>query len=532
MKKIILLLITVSFLALLSFSGNYLYKLNKSFDLFAEILEFISNDYVLETDPEILVKHGINGMLASLDPYTKYYDSEDRNQLELFTDGTYTGIGISVATFDSMLTISDIKYKGPAYNAGFKIGDVIYSIDSVEVINLHPDEIRQFIDYQEGRNFSYRVIRNNDTLELNVIQEKIQVDDIPFSFVSDDKILYIKMDYFSRNTPSQFRDILYDNNNLNGCIIDLRDNPGGLLYSSVEICETVLPNNSLVVSTKGKSVNETYSTNREPILDSVPLVVIINENSASASEILAGAIQDNDRGVIIGQKSFGKGLVQSILNLSYDSDLKITTAKYYTPSGRCIQKLTFADEYTGRVIEDTVKKSYYTKNNRVVTEANGIVPDSIIKYNDSSEILKYLDKDNIIFNFATDFCNKMKEPVKRLKDSNMVFDEFMRYLNKNDFRYNENYISDLDSLRNYIIQTGYNNDLAETIDMLKNELSNNKEVVKKHKTLLLEEIRIEVLRRFYSTNEKYLYYLENDNFYHSAKEIILSGKYNKFLKLN
>ncbi len=532
MKRIILVFVMISLFALFGFTGNYLYKLNKSFDIFAEIIERISNDYVLDIDPEKLVKYGINGMLNSLDPYTAYYDSEDQSQLEMFTDGTYTGIGITVSVIDSMLTVSDIKYNGPAHIAGFKVGDVIYSVDSVEVFHLQPEKLRKYINYEDGKEFNYKILRNSDTINFSLNQEKIEIDDISYSFVSQDSILYAKLDYFSRKTANEFRKIIKDNNNgntLKGLIIDLRDNPGGLLHSSVEICETFLPANSVVVSTKGKSNEDEYRTNREPLLDSLPLVVIINGRSASASEILAGAVQDYDRGVIIGKKSFGKGLVQSIIGLQYDANLKITTSKYYTPSGRSIQKLTFADDYTGRVIEDTSRTEYYTKNNRKVIEENGIMPDTIINNEENSEYIRFLKSNNVIFKFVTDFSNKMKDPVARMKDTNMVFEEFRRYVKKSDINYNKKYLVSLDSLAGSMKTDGYKNEIIEALNYVRNNLDDNDILLSENKSALVDEIKIEVIRRNFTTEEKYMYYLSNDNYFKTAKDIILTNKYVDFL---
>lgn len=535
MKKVFLSFLLIVFLLLVGFTGNYLYKLNKSFDLFAEIIESLSNNYVLDVDPEILVKNGINGMLGSLDPYTNYYDVSDKEELELFTEGTYTGVGIVVSSMDSALTITDIKYDGPAFKAGLKIGDKIMSIDSVYVLDENPDDLRENIVYEEGKEYNYKIIRLKDTLDYLIRQEKIEIENISFADFVDNNIVYVKLDFFTKKTSSDLRNSLKKlskEKNIEGIILDLRDNPGGLLYSAVEVCELFLPKNTLVVTTKGKTDEDTYYTYSSPLFEDTPLVVIINENSASASEIVAGAIQDNDRGVILGHRSYGKGLVQSIFNLSYGANLKVTTAKYYTPSGRCIQRIKFAEDYDNKIVQDVDTTKFFTKNNRVVKEASGILPDTVIIRKKTSDFINYLKINNIFFNFATFLTKDWQNPNNHLENKQFILREFTDYVKNNNIQYLSEYYNMLDSIENFAAINKYDNKIKENIKKIKLELDNTEHLINENKDEILKSIKIEILRRFYNNDEKFELFLKYDEFYKIAGSILFDKKYGQILGLN
>ncbi len=348
------------------FTANDYYKINKSFDIFGALFREVAANYVLEIDPEILIKSGIEGMLATLDPYTEFYDDANEDDLELLTNGTYTGFGFTVANIDSLLTIISLREGNSAFANKLRIGDKIYSIDSTVVLHMDIDNLKKYTRGKSGSKALVKILRDGikDTLSFTLTRENINLPNVTYSGFMKNNIGFIKVERFSKNTALDVRlaiNSLRSQNKLSGLVIDLRDNPGGLLAAAVSLCEIFVPKGSLIVSTKGNSpnFNNEYRSMMDPSEPDLPLAILINESSASASEIVAGAIQDLDRGLVIGRRSFGKGLVQSIIDLPYKTSLKITTSKYYTPSGRCIQKIKYGDLYSKKEIKENTDTTIF-----------------------------------------------------------------------------------------------------------------------------------------------------------------------------
>jgi len=333
-KKYLYLLIAIP-LAVVLFIGavdSVYFKINKSFEIFGELFKEIAAGYVEEVDPEDLFRNAIDGMLSNLDPYTIYMDESESDDVEMITTGTYNGLGFTVAVRDEMLTVTDVMDGFPAQKSGIRVGDRLYKIDTSVIINSNAGEIRKYTKKPSGTKLDVWVIRDGlaDTLQMRVTIEEINMKNVTYNGIIRDSIGYIKLDRFSRNSTAEVTDALNKfkrSGKVKGLILDLRDNPGGLLESAVGICELFVPQKSLIVYTKGRdpSNDRTFKSNQQPIEPDLPLAVLINGSSASASEILAGAIQDLDRGIVVGEKSFGKGLVQSIYELPYNAALKITT---------------------------------------------------------------------------------------------------------------------------------------------------------------------------------------------------------------
>lgn len=489
-KKVKLLIFLFFFIsAVFVLSSDIYYKINKSYEIFTETLKILLDNYVLDLDPEILVESAINGMLATLDPYTIYYSANDKNELDFLTNSSYVGIGIKVKSIDSELTITEIYDGSEAQLKNIKIGYKILKVDSNYTLNLTPEDLFKYIQGKEGTNLTLSLINyDNDTLLFNLVRRKITLNCIEYNKLINDSVGYIKLQRFDKTTKNEMRNLLYDfiyTNKLKGLILDLSDNTGGLLDAAIGVCEFFLPENLIIVSTKNKNnINQTeYKTYVPPILPKIPLIVIINENSASASEIVAGALQDYDRALIVGNKSFGKGLVQNIFNLPYDNNIKVTTSKYYIPSGRCIQRLDFAQRYKDKYILNSPDTNYfYTKNGRKVIETSGIIPDTSFDDFDNSKFIELLEFDNIFFKFGTFVYKKYKEK-DNLSDKEM-FKEFKNFLKLINYHYDSKIKDLVNSLNNNIDikrDKKFNKTIIELekLDkfLLEKELERNKEKI-------------------------------------------------------
>ncbi len=455
-KKVNLLIFLFFFISVvIVLSSDIYYKINKSYEIFTETLKILLDNYVLELDPEILIESAINGMLVTLDPYTVYYSANDKNELNFLTNSSYVGIGIRVKSIDSQLTIIEIFDGSEAQLKNIKIGYKILKVDSNYTLNLNPDDLYQYIQGKEGTNLTLSLINyDNDTLLFNLERKKITFNCIEYKKLINDSIGYIKLERFDKTTKNEMRNVLNDfiyTNKLKGVILDLSNNTGGLLDAAVGVCEFFLPENVIVVTTKNKNnINQNeYKTYVPPILPNIPLIVIINENSASASEIVAGALQDYDRALIVGNKSFGKGLVQNIFNLPYDNNIKVTTSKYFIPSGRCLQRLDFAEKYKDKYILNSPDTNYfYTKNGRKVIETSGIIPDTSFDDLDNSKFIELLELDNVFIKFGTKKKKKYKEK-DNLSDKEL-FKEFKNYLNLVNYHYDSKIRDLINSLDNNI----------------------------------------------------------------------------------
>ncbi len=537
-KKIIYIIPLLFIIALLGFKSDVYFQISKSFDIFSSIYRLIYENYVLEIDTKTLIKNGIDGMLKSLDPYTEYYDEEDTENLEYFASGSYTGLGITVSVIDSQLTITGIKEDYPAYKSGIKVGDRIYRIDNNIVINIDTEKLKDYTRGEQGSNLQMYVINNNnDTILHSLNRETIKMDNISYYEAINNQVAYIKLDRFTRTSASDIKKAIYDmrhNDQIKGMILDLRDNPGGLLDASVNVAELFLPENSLVVSTKRRNLENSgeYYTYNKPLEPDIPLCIIINENTASASEIVAGAIQDYDRGIIVGNKSFGKGLVQSIFDVPYNGHLKITTSKYYTPSGRCIQRLDFAEKYKGKIVQnskDTIQ--YHTKNGRKVFDLNGILPDSIINNEIDNPIFVDFYNNFIFFKFAKYYIkiNNLKN-LDNIQNDNELYNSFINYINHSDIKYTNNIFSSLENVKN---ELKTNNSMKKSLESLKLlELEIKKELLNelpKYKSELLYQIKYELYLRFYKEKKIAKIMIENDPIIKKSINILLSDNYKKLL---
>ncbi len=542
-KKLILLLFFFSFIPSFSTSGlksedDQYMKINKAFELYGAVFRQLAAYYIVEVDPEDLMTEGINGMLTSLDPYTNYIKESESDDIDFITNGSYSGIGVTVGIIDSMLTVIDIQEGFSAQKHGIKIGDIIYKADSSVVINKTNDELKEFTRGAPGTKVKITVLRNfnHDTLAYDVPREEIKVKNIFYSGFVNDSIAYIRLLRFTRTSAQEVRSALAELRRLKkpaGLILDLRDNPGGLLESAVEICEMFVPENSPIVTTRGriKSDERLYKSSIKPFEPDLPLAILIDGGSASASEIVAGAIQDLDRGVIIGERSFGKGLVQSVFDLPFNSNLKVTTAKYYTPSGRCIQRLNYSlNSNKKKGLNIHHDSTYFTLHKRPVIESNGILPDSAIKNDILSDFVSELINKSYIFKFGTYYTSNHDTIPDEFDVDDKILNQFNEWLGNSGYEYKSKLNKQLDS----IVSTAENENLTSKtlLDLsLLTEKIRKQQVapIKKYNESLSKYIAIEILKRYKNDDVVYRKYLENDWYIQGAVDLLHTNCYNRIL---
>ncbi|HEY5469981.1 MAG TPA: S41 family peptidase [Bacteroidales bacterium] len=386
------------------------FRIAKNLDIFFSLFRELNTFYVDEIDPDKLIKSGIDNMLKTLDPYTVYYPESDVGEFTFMTTGKYGGIGSMVRNSGDYVVINEV-YKGfPADLAQIKAGDILKKVDGVSLKGVSSDKISEKLKGNPGTEITLTIERDGKEKDYSLKREKIVVPPVPYFGMIDSKTGYIRFTSFTQGCIEDVKKALITlkNNNPQQIILDLRGNPGGLLTEAVDIVNLFVASGSEVVSTKGKvkQFDEIFKTTKPAIDENIQLAVIINRGSASASEIVAGAIQDLDRGIIVGQRSYGKGLVQITRPLSYNTQLKVTTAKYYIPSGRCIQAVDFShpnEDGSVGVIPDSLIHEFKTKNGRIVKDGGGITPDIEILPEQLSQIAAELYVRNYIFDYATKY---------------------------------------------------------------------------------------------------------------------------------
>ena len=420
------------------------FRIAKNLDIFFSLFRELNTFYVDEIDPDKLIKSGLDNMLKTLDPYTVYYPESESDEFTLMTTGKYGGIGSMVRNNGDYTIISEVYKDCPADKAGIKAGDLLKKVDGVTLKGLSTDKVSEKLKGKPGTDINLTIERNGKEIDYQLKREKISIPPVPYYGMIDSKTGYIRFTSFTQNCIADVKNALVSlkENNVQQIILDLRGNPGGLLTEAVEIVNLFVPPGNEIVSTKGKvkQFDEDFKTTKEAVDDKIPLAVIINSGSASASEIVAGAIQDLDRGVIIGQRSYGKGLVQVTRPLSYNTQLKVTTAKYYIPSGRCIQARDFShpnpDGSVG-MIPDSLISEFKTKHGRSVKDGGGISPDIEIIPESWSQISTELYLRNFIFDYVTEYYWSHPElkSIDQFVFSDKDYAEFKAFLVKRNFSY-------------------------------------------------------------------------------------------------
>ncbi len=482
------------------------FEVKRSIDLFGAVYKDVVNNYVDPVPPQPFMRKGIDAMLASLDPYTVYMDKENSGEIDLLTTGKYGGIGVSIGTANGKVIITGVIDGYSAQRQGLRIGDQILKIDTTDVSAIKLDQISNMVRGEPGTQVTLTVKREGDEQPFQVVlvRSEIRLKAVSYYGIVDSGIGFIKLDQFSRGSDDEVRNALTDlmaRTQLRGLILDLRNNPGGLLESAVNIAELFVPKGSVIVMTKGRdaSSDKKYVSDHDPIAPNLPLAVLVNGNSASASEIVTGALQDLDRAVVVGTNTFGKGLVQTILPLDYNAQLKITTARYYTPSGRCIQKINYDRRRDGEsaIIPDSLRKEFRTLDGRGVYEAGGIKPDSIVTGDHYSNYVLQLLRAGTFFNFATDFRSKHDSIPDHFTAGNSVLEDFKKYIEHSDFTYISHLGQIMDDADEVASNSGYDPAIEKDIAAISKRIDSEEHgLFEKNSKEISELLTAEIIGRF------------------------------------
>ncbi|HKL08666.1 MAG TPA: S41 family peptidase [Bacteroidales bacterium] len=533
-KTLVIILLTgISTTIFLGFKKGDDFNIAKSMDIFYSLFRDVNVYYVDETNPENLVETGINAMLDELDPYTVYIPEKDMDEFNFMTTGQYGGIGALIRSTGEFPIVAKPYKDFPADKAGLKAGDKILEIDGNPANEIPLDEVSERLKGVPQTNVKLLIERpySGEKMEKELIREEIQIKSVPYYGVVDDNIGYIRMTKF---TPDVSRDIknalreLKTEHQIKSVILDLRGNPGGLLVEAPKICNLFIPKGEEIVSTKGKTKkwNKTLKTTDAAYDTEIPLAVMVSRGSASASEIVAGAIQDLDRGVIVGQRTFGKGLVQTTIPLNYNAQLKVTTAKYYIPSGRCIQALDYThrneDGSVGH-IPDSLISAFKTQNGRTVYDGGGISPDIKIESEEVSQMTISLISQNVIFDYATKFAyqNPTIPKVEDFTITNEIYNDFVSFALEQDFDYKTESEKELKELIKIAKREKYYQRAEKEIEALQSKLKNDKaRDLNAFKPEIIQFLRDEIVGRYYYQEGQIKTNLKDDNQLDKAIELL------------
>ncbi len=529
------------FFLLASFSsdkGKY-YEIAKNLEIFTNLYKEVNTYYVDDLDPSELMRKGVDAMLASLDPYTNYISETDIEGYRYYTEGKFHGIGAEVKDAQNRLLVVSVIKNGPADKAGLVPGDIITKIDGEPTDGRKADDLLPVFQGVPGTSFQMTVKKtNNKVQKLTITREDVDVKNVPFSGMLPGDIGYISLTVFSRNAAANikkaFHDLKSSNPNMKGLVLDLRGNGGGLLSEAVDIVNIFEPSDVLVVTTKGKVIewDRTYMTRGNPTDLEIPLAILTNKNSASASEIVSGSIQDLDRGVIIGQRTYGKGLVQNTKDLGYNSKVKLTTAKYYIPSKRCIQSVEYDNNGEPIHIPDSERAVFHTKNGRPVLDGGGIAPDIKLEAKTDLPIIKELKKQFVIFDYVTKMVNS-GEKMDSLELYHFTqFNDFLNFLKTTNFHYETESEKLLNQLKEQEEKDGLKHAFDNEIKTMELAIQKKKALdLSQSKSIIISEIEKEFASRMYNVEGQVRMSLRNDDEVKEAIKVLSDTKrYDAILK--
>lgn len=509
---------------------NKYFEITKNIEIFSNLYKEINAHYVDETDPSKLMKSGIDAMLKSLDPFTNYISEAQIENYRLAIEGRYNGIGAKARKIGDYVTITEVYENYPAFKAGLRIGDQVLSVNGLDSKGKDSEDLYQIMRGMPKSEVDIRILRPGETSprDLKLVRDEVNIPNVPYSTILKDSIGYIILTTFTENAGKNVQEALSKlktaHPGMKGLILDLRDNGGGLLQEAVNVCNTFIGQGQLIASTRGKlkENDQLYSTRLPATDDQIPLAVLINSQSASASEIVSGAIQDLDRGIVIGQTSYGKGLVQNTKDVGYNAKVKLTIAKYYIPSGRCIQSVRY-DEAGNRVnLPDSLKSKFKTKNGRTVYDGGGVQPDVEKDEADHPPILQKLINENWIFNYVTQYCLSFPDKVDPLSYRFNGMPDFIQYLKTKNFDDQSDIelkIKELDSLSKLNPQIQFNSELDRLKKLVEQDQWNQIEL---HKEKIIRLLSEQIAERSHFESGLLQNRLFHDPLVRTASQLLLS----------
>jgi carboxyl-terminal processing protease len=509
------------------------FQIAKNLDIYYTLFRELNLFYVDDVDPTKLVKTSIDKMLESLDPYTNFIPEDDVEDFRFMTTGEYAGIGALISKQKGKILIAE-PYEGfPAQKSGLKAGDVLLEVAGKSTEKLSTEDVSALLKGPANKAVVVKVQRygQKKPMDIEIMREKIQIDPVPYYGMLDKETGYIRLSNFTENCTERVKMALIELKEKHGAktlVLDLRSNPGGLLIEAVRIANLFVPKGQEIVSTRGKvkQWDKVYTASENPIDTIIPIAVLVNRGSASASEIVAGAIQDLDRGMIIGTRTFGKGLVQTTRDLSYNAKLKITTAKYYIPSGRCIQALDYThrnEDGSVGIVPDSLISKFKTKKGRVVFDGGGVAPDLAVEDETLSNVATNLVTGSLIFDFAT-YYNSKTEKIATPEEFQItpeIYTDFIQFIKGQDFKYESKTESELDNLLEVAKHEKYYDISKDEFEKLKQKLGHNLDQDMEHfKKEISELLADEIVSRYYYQKGAIKAALRNDSDVEKALDIL------------
>ena len=531
MKKIFLAFIA-ALLLVAPISAQNDFEIAKNVDIFVSILKELNEKYADEITPGKLTKTAIDAMLTSLDPYTVYYPESEIEDFRMMTTGQYGGVGALIQQHGKDVVISEPYDGSPSQKAGLRAGDIVRKVNGQSLEGKNSSDVSAAMKGQPGSTLVLEIYRPSEkkNMTFNIVREEIKLPNIPYSGMLDSEVGYVKLDQFTDKAGSEVRESFQKlkEQGMKYFILDLRDNGGGLLNEAVNIMNIFVDRGVQIVETKGK-IPEQQKVFRTmaPVTDKdIPVVVLVNDHSASASEIVSGAFQDLDRGVIVGKKSFGKGLVQNVLPLDYNTSLKITVAKYYIPSGRCVQNIEYFDKDTANgsfKIPDSLAVAFKTKNGRTVYDKGGVEPDVLTEDSLLSDILLSLVTHNLVFDFANDYRAKHETipEADKFRVDDQLYNEFVEFLKDKDYSYKTGTEEILEKLKKAAEEDKVFTSIENYYNQLKSQLEKEKtQDLYKYKNEISKYLASEIVVRYYYQKGRIMNMLSDDNDITVAKSIL------------
>ncbi len=518
-----ILIVGCGIIGLTGFDDNRDFELTKNLDIYYNLFKNLNSLYVDNIDPTKMIQTSIDEMLKTLDPYTVFIPESKIEEFRFMTTGEYGGLGASVKDFDKNIVITDVYEHFPAQKAGLVPGDIIIAIDGKNVVGKTTEQISELLKGQSGTAISIRIRKplNGKIEEKKLVREQIKIESVPYYTMIDDEIGYIILTSFTENSGEEVKKALLSlkGRGAKSIIFDLRNNPGGLLMESIKICNLFVNKGKEIVSTRGKySKNDNIYTTTESAIDTtIAIAVLVNNGSASASEIVSGSMQDLDRAVVIGQQTYGKGLVQTTCDLTYNTKLKVTTAKYYTPSGRCIQALDYShhnEDGTVNKFADSLKREFKTKHGRSVFDGHGIQPDIETKEEEFGSIIEGLMDKNIIFDYVTKFASEHKsiDSAGIFKVNDAIYNDFVAFAKSRQFDFKTETDKEIEALEKQASKEEYLSSVKDEIDLLKKKIANEKKNdFTKYKNQIKLVLGSEIVSRYYYQKGRIQFSIHNSN---------------------